>query len=508
MTNASSQASTITIDPVTGEISRPLFFLPNNGTTGTGTGMGRRKGIRILIMIMIILLAVLLQLWSEANNLHVPNQDATDNTGGTHENETHGMILAPKQTYMHTHTTEDINITAATTITTTQEEVENQNQFCMTAVLDLLPWEEASISRQSDTGNETLMGSCMPPNRIPSACCLGSASRGGGVHNFPRQCAKEMDVYTRTKDLALEHLSFYQHPISALESESAGNLYNKCDICQIFNIAASHNLTVAFTGDSMQSQTFMGLECELRRRGFQVKATTEKYKVMESARWRYGVKHLSKLTVTVPSLDLDEAKSHNRTVEFRYFMHYRPLEEISQNQSEYRDIAENTDIVIFDFGLHYNYEDYTAYVDSVKTVLTIMKNTSTFVIHRETSAQHYDTNAGDYQSDVSNVCVPTQGDSKKLGFRTKAVTAAAITANYSVFHGINGWTQQQQNYVKQNNQDELVILPFYNFTEQLFFLHLGDECTHYCSTPYLWLPLWRHLRFAMERKYSKNYVAY
>jgi hypothetical protein len=44
-------------------------------------------------------------------------------------------------------------------------------------------------------------------------------------------------------------------------------------------------------------------------------------------------------------------------------------------------------------------------------------------------------------------------------------------------------------------------LPFFNLTAQLHYLH-PSECTHYCSTPYLWMPIWRSLRLAMDRQWS------
>ena len=45
------------------------------------------------------------------------------------------------------------------------------------------------------------------------------------------------------------------------------------------------------------------------------------------------------------------------------------------------------------------------------------------------------------------------------------------------------------------------ILPFRAYTMQFYDLHLNSmqkDCSHFCSTPSLWLYLWRTLRLALE----------
>ena len=54
----------------------------------------------------------------------------------------------------------------------------------------------------------------------------------------------------------------------------------------------------------------------------------------------------------------------------------------------------------------------------------------------------------------------------------------------------------------ENN--ELVFLPFREYTLPLHYLH-PTECSHYCHTPFLWLPIWRNLRIAMDRAINKKY---
>jgi hypothetical protein len=67
----------------------------------------------------------------------------------------------------------------------------------------------------------------------------------------------------------------------------------------------------------------------------------------------------------------------------------------------------------------------------------------------------------------------------------------------------------------KNGIREIAILPYYNFSAKLHDLHIildidsaknkteyRGECTHFCSTPFLWLPLWRSFRLAMDRQFS------
>ena len=49
------------------------------------------------------------------------------------------------------------------------------------------------------------------------------------------------------------------------------------------------------------------------------------------------------------------------------------------------------------------------------------------------------------------------------------------------------------------HRSDIFILPFANFSSNFHeLLHKANECTHYCSTPYLWYPIWRSLRLSME----------
>ena len=49
------------------------------------------------------------------------------------------------------------------------------------------------------------------------------------------------------------------------------------------------------------------------------------------------------------------------------------------------------------------------------------------------------------------------------------------------------------------DQQELVFLPYRDYTKELPSLH-HSECTHYCANPFLWQPIWRGIRLAVQRK--------
>jgi len=55
----------------------------------------------------------------------------------------------------------------------------------------------------------------------------------------------------------------------------------------------------------------------------------------------------------------------------------------------------------------------------------------------------------------------------------------------------------------KREERKLMVLPYYEYTSHLLHLH-GTECTHYCHTPDLWIPILRGIRVAMERVLAWN----
>jgi hypothetical protein len=90
------------------------------------------------------------------------------------------------------------------------------------------------------------------------------------------------------------------------------------------------------------------------------------------------------------------------------------------------------------------------------------------------------------------------------GWRERAVADAAAEAGFDrVEAGRNMPT-----FPSGTGNNELVVLPYYGFTSDQYTMHpfRGDwqDCTHYCSSPFLYMPIWRSLRLAMDRQFGVN----
>jgi len=350
------------------------------------------------------------------------------------------------------------------------------------------PWEASSL----------LNGTCNPPDGVPESCCIG------GTHSTPYDESSSclnvpQEAYDRTKDLAMNFLM--QHPVKG----------NNCDICQIIDTLMEQNLNLAFQGDSVMLQAVNGLECELSRQGYNVSTTDtvirELGEIAETAispyldwnissNWKYGLIKVYNITVTRANEPLgDKAK-------ISLFHMYRPF----QDNHEIDHIAKNNDIVVFDHSLHWYPFDMYEYQFSMAQMLRGYKETMKDGKHkkkllawRETTAQHFPTPTGDYIGGESGFpqCFPIDEELvPDRPFRTTLMHRAADMAGFRVVNALNPHTKQDENH--SENDRELVMLPFYGFSRENFKLH-GEDCTHYCHTPHMWLSIWRSLRLSIDR---------
>ncbi|CAB9521094.1 expressed unknown protein [Seminavis robusta] len=178
--------------------------------------------------------------------------------------------------------------------------------------------------------------------------------------------------------------------------------------------------------------------------------------------------------------------------------------------------------------------------NTLAAFLQTAKQSSSRIWIRETSMQHFDADGGDYsfvkhratkrqqrQAPTTNgtssvrverspvQCVPyfranTTTTSTTAGWRERVIQEAAHQANYSVRR------LQEEVVVPDNNNQRfdsdhasVTILPFADWTKPLYALHPyddrggtggggGGDCTHYCSSPFLYLPLWKSMQYAMS----------
>jgi hypothetical protein len=132
-----------------------------------------------------------------------------------------------------------------------------------------------------------------------------------------------------------------------------------------------------------------------------------------------------------------------------------------------------------------------------------------FLVHRETSAQHFDSVGGEFHPRTgrrTKTCWPMTHNDTPVGWMERAIQRAAKGSGHSlVMTGSN----MPPPLDGSHNLTEVVVLPYFNFTSWHHDMHPSanrggfHDCTHYCSSPYVYYPLWRSLRFAIERQFAR-----
>jgi hypothetical protein len=366
------------------------------------------------------------------------------------------------------------------------------------ATLDLLPWENKSLHQlQNRTrgGEARAYPICEPTDGISVPCCLGSlGSRDGMIRFLTDKCFLQGPAPFYKVELAARR-ELEQTDALLLQDKKANDdptYYRDCDVCHILELIHQHNLTVLITGDSVMLQTFSGLTCEMQRRGYHVLENTTYFTKYIDVK---GVRGISTLDISGP------AHWNNDTIRVTYLSQYKP----KPDMLEISEMASKYDMVMMNFGLHWNWPDRPDYEISMSALFNSTKaGNISLLAFQEVSAQHFNTTAGAWVRGTSNTCVPlptensTLMSSDRFRWRQHVLHASARQAGYNVVVATDASLPRPK---QKGGSDELVILPFYNFTVPLFDLH-PNKCTHYCSTPFLWMPIWRSLRLAMDRQWS------
>jgi hypothetical protein len=361
------------------------------------------------------------------------------------------------------------------------------------SILPLLPWEVETIS------NHKIKESSAPRN-IPKTCALGSISKGGGT--FPSaNCGGGKSTYDRVQQRVREWL-----PEDGV-----------CDTCRILDILAEKNLTLSFWGDSIHHQVFDGFICELSRRN---------YTIVNKEIWKHppgGMFILASIvTVTVTSPNWQQQLQENKHATIKFFFQYKPRLTVEKiyNESIIPILEGGTDILFFNFGLHWRrIEDSAAYKVNMLTTMTALKQHAvgsgkiSLVAFRETSAQHFDTPLGEFNGTAPYNCTPLNTTNPLFGWRDRAILDAANKSGFTpVVVDPSGKTPLPPLRLPLHHSDDnkdgeipFFVLPFNEFTSQFHDLH-PHECSHYCSTPHIWNPLWRSLRLTMDRRYNTNNI--
>mmetsp|Transcript_6299 Transcript_6299/g.7982 ORF Transcript_6299/g.7982 Transcript_6299/m.7982 type:complete len:289 (-) Transcript_6299:532-1398(-) len=274
----------------------------------------------------------------------------------------------------------------------------------------------------------------------------------------------------------------------------------------------------AIVGDSVQSQLFVGLECELRHRNFEVVANPlqkweeENHRLPDDrASWKYGIRGETCLNVTVPDwmkvLNSNSQYQNDRSYEpsshvaFCFYSHFRPYPDMVQHKA----IAKSNDVAMINYGVHFLgnvAEQMDEFEQSLELLLKAFHDSGSLLMYRETSAQHYDMDGGEWNSRLSKQqqdgtlkCVPINGTSDIIKWRTKMFRNVANRTGTSIVHSF----QSQEGLTNANSSYEVAFLPFFDWTAKLITLKSGVDCTHFCYTPHIYSSIWRHIRIALDR---------
>ena len=389
-----------------------------------------------------------------------------------------------------------------------------------TELLDLQDWEQKSLqglldfaakkdatSTTEQTSLADFQDTCQPPDGVSSVCCLGGASTGGDMSiNNRHMCSQSMLNGTAMEAMRQDVQEFFQqNPNDPKQSPW------KCDVCWIVELARRRKLRIAFVGDSTQAQTTDGLACELERRGYIVEQEIMHVNQDHDGSWTPR-RHLRtrKLHIRSPFWDDDDDAV---TIHY-YQMYLLPAIE----PTEMTEIIANTDVLVLGFGLHWWYTNDTphtfrraeSYVVAMKTFFrrVALQGDLQLLVHRESTAEHYDSPGGDgyvwsqnNDASKSHQCQPIDSSDTVAYWRERSVAKAAQQAGFDLITA--GPDMPPYN---ETGNNEVVALPYYYFTEKQYSMHpyqrdFVQDCTHYCSSPFLYMPLWRSLRFAMDRQF-------
>jgi hypothetical protein len=356
------------------------------------------------------------------------------------------------------------------------------------AVLPLFPWERAVGEDRNCS---------VRPEGTPSKCCLGGhAGSRQKVMYDPKKC-NSPGIYDRMHDYTVDYMERLPSPVDDASR-------NSCDLCHIIETLVQHNLTMTFQGDSLTRQAFIGLECELLRRGYQVGYTETDYakrpkNLTAHESNRYGTMKYGEMTVSVPDTASGEEERPDHVGRILFYAIYRPFED----NIEIKEILSRSDIVVFDHGLHYRPQQADFFRDSMATMLEAFRDNGLQVFAwRETSAQHFSSKGGHHSLRGVNFtagCAPINNEDRE-GFRMPIMKKEAEKKGFKV---LNAFGANFSSLAPEKHQKEMVIIPFRDFTSELYYLHPG-ECSHYCQTPDLWLPIWRGLRLTIDRTFQHS----
>ena len=338
------------------------------------------------------------------------------------------------------------------------------------------------------------------------------------------------------------------------------------NIGNVLNLMKSHGSnTILMIGDSVTEQSTWDASCGLQRLGFTIKYYCTQSRRDESCEMtdERDVLHTPSFRIEYP------IKGNNETIlnaHVPYFNIKRIKVEMTgdykHDMISYFASSVNTTgklLIIFNTGLFYNMplsqsneyrEKYKNEASEVIKSLAIHAKNHT-ILFRETSAQHFRSNTGLYYSGMQfgnadneireiqkNLTKIKNKHQNKLTDEIRDTTldnqndddlsissTSSDSLKNSLHEIMNDFYSCQPIQSKLNNWrndvlHEIVnelkvshsvgIIPFFNITAPRYELHtqFGYDCTHFCKSPMLWLPMWEeifhHLKKRTRHLISKN----
>lgn len=380
----------------------------------------------------------------------------------------------------------------------------------------VVEWTEVD-EKDNEQKNVQLETTAAAPSKksLPAMCGLGSTAAHGDIIFPPHPFCRSQHAFERVRNETI-----------ALLSDDV------CDVCILVDTMRSSGLSaITFWGDSVQNQVFHDLVCELNRRDYLLLNDTMNNQECPS-NGGSPMECMRYIRTARFSTNNDDEDAFFFTVHLAF--QYRPKPNAIQDYHQVMTVAP-ADVLVFNFGLHYTTSMQRVYQQRIRELLQTIRRqkqekytspslngkpnaaATPLMVFRETSAQHFPT--GEYvprklkrgsrptkdgtkhnnNSSSSYPCVPLPADDSSLGWRDRIVQEAAEMAGFVPItaHPTLSSLASSSNMTNSRWDSSLYILPFAQFSAKFHDLHPG-ECTHFCSTPFLWYPLWRSLRLAME----------
>jgi hypothetical protein len=268
-------------------------------------------------------------------------------------------------------------------------------------VLGIMDWEVECIkegaillkSNETERSRERQLRSrCNPPPDIIMDCCEGPYSSAGTVVNVAfDKCSLAFNSSENRSSVLQTHARAFLASEMPLSNRRSNTL---CDICQIVELSRRNNLSITFLGDSMQAQVFQGMIYELQRRNYKTKLVNNS--TQREGFWKTTIQYRESLEIW------SNLESHPPVTMKFYQVYILPF----QYSVEMAEAVDSGDILVLGFGLHWNSDVPEhpmslpgSYVSSMLGLLSYIRLNGTrtkLLVHRETSAQHFDAPEGDY----------------------------------------------------------------------------------------------------------------